>query len=288
MCTRQIFTDILESRRMSIFRIDYEDGISAFTRNGHKRLPRGIAMNEWMNECMHKGWGILMRPSMIYYASPFLYNSFSTVHFEWKVGLCLWGIMVITWFHKKLAQLTNSLNKVWPHKHIGCVWVIHLFPGTVHKWSHLSIPVWKYVISGDCPVNSPTTHLNWSLFNFYRSIVLLAGDPSVSPFACWSPVMDSHCFLWFLFVQSVATFLATPVEMPQAGLGPVNGCSDPVLAGWFAISLSKIPSWLGTHISWTLLCLASCMRDWWQSQTSFEMTWCLPSPLIAAWLSDRI
>jgi hypothetical protein len=31
-----------------------------------------------------------------------------------------------------------------------------------------------------------------------------------------------------------------------------------------------------------------CVRDWWQSQTSFEVIWCLPSALIAAWLSDRI
>jgi hypothetical protein len=36
------------------------------------------------------------------------------------------------------------------------------------------------------------------------------------------------------------------------------------------------------------LCVASCMRDWWQSQTSFEVIWCLPSALTAAWLSDRI
>jgi hypothetical protein len=68
----------------------------------------------------------------------------------------------------------------------------------------------------------------------------------------------------------------------------VNGCSDPVLASWPAVSLPSIPSWPGTHISWTLLCSASCMRDRWQSQTSSEVIWCLLSALIAAWLSDRI
>jgi hypothetical protein len=29
-----------------------------------------------------------------------------------------------------------------------------------------------------CPVNSPTTHLNWSLFNVNRFFILLAEDPS--------------------------------------------------------------------------------------------------------------
>jgi hypothetical protein len=43
-----------------------------------------------------------------------------------------------------------------------------------------------------CPVNSPTIHLNWYLFNFNRSFVLLAEGPHVSPFACLSPVVDSH------------------------------------------------------------------------------------------------
>jgi hypothetical protein len=43
-----------------------------------------------------------------------------------------------------------------------------------------------------CPVNSPTIHLNWSLFNFNRSFVLLAEGPDMSPFACSSPVVDSH------------------------------------------------------------------------------------------------
>jgi hypothetical protein len=37
----------------------------------------------------------------------------------------------------------------------------------------------------------------------------------------------------------------------------VNGCSGPVLARWSAVSLRAIPSWPDTHISWTLLCLAS-------------------------------
>jgi hypothetical protein len=47
-----------------------------------------------------------------------------------------------------------------------------------------------------CPVNSPTTHLNWSLFNFNRSFILFAEGS-----ACLSPIMDNQCFLWFPFFQ---------------------------------------------------------------------------------------
>jgi hypothetical protein len=49
-----------------------------------------------------------------------------------------------------------------------------------------------------CPVNSPTTLPNWPLFNFNSSFVLVAESPSISPFAYFSPVIDSQCFLWFL------------------------------------------------------------------------------------------
>jgi hypothetical protein len=45
----------------------------------------------------------------------------------------------------------------------------------------------------------------------------------------------------------------------------MNGHSDPSFASWSAVSLPSIPSWPGTHISWTLLCSASFARDWWQS-----------------------
>jgi hypothetical protein len=31
----------------------------------------------------------------------------------------------------------------------------------------------------------------------------------------------------------------------------MNRCSDPVLASWSAVSLPTMPSWPGTHISWT-------------------------------------
>jgi hypothetical protein len=36
-----------------------------------------------------------------------------------------------------------------------------------------------------------------------------------------SPVVDSQYFLCFLSVQSLTAFLATPIDMPQAGSGPI-------------------------------------------------------------------
>jgi hypothetical protein len=51
----------------------------------------------------------------------------------------------------------------------------------------------------------------------------------MSPFASLSPVKDSQYFLWFIVFQSLIAFLATPIEMPQAGSGPMNRYSDPVL-----------------------------------------------------------
>jgi hypothetical protein len=107
--------------------------------------------------------------------------------------------------------------------------------------------IWQY------PVHYPTTQLNWCLLNFNRSFIILAEALIVSPFACLSPVMDSQCFLWFLFVQSPTAWMATPIVVPQAGSGPRNECSGHVLASWSAISLSTVSSWPGTHISWTLM-----------------------------------
>jgi hypothetical protein len=54
-------------------------------------------------------------------------------------------------------------------------------------------------------------------------------------FACLSPVKDLQYFLWFTIVQSLIAFLATPMEMPQGGSGPINGCSAPILANWSAV-----------------------------------------------------
>jgi hypothetical protein len=39
----------------------------------------------------------------------------------------------------------------------------------------------RYPFRWQCPVKSPIIHLNWSLFNFNRSFVLLAEGPGISP-----------------------------------------------------------------------------------------------------------
>jgi hypothetical protein len=41
----------------------------------------------------------------------------------------------------------------------------------------------------------------------------------MNPFACLSPVKDLQYFLCLVIVQSLIAFLATPMEMPQAGSG---------------------------------------------------------------------
>jgi hypothetical protein len=110
-----------------------------------------------------------------------------------------------------------------------------------------------------CPVSSPITHLNWSLCN--RSFVLLAEGPCMSPFASRSPVVDSQYSLYFLLVQSLTAFLATPTEIPQTGSGPMNGRSDPVLANWSAVSFPTMPSCPGTHISYDYIKIGLCTAE---------------------------
>jgi hypothetical protein len=64
----------------------------------------------------------------------------------------------------------------------------------------------------------------------------------MSEVAFLSPRKDSQCFLLSLTVQSLVAFLATPLEMPQAGSGPMNGRSAPSLAKRSAISFPSVPS----------------------------------------------
>jgi hypothetical protein len=39
---------------------------------------------------------------------PLLINPLLILHFEWSVGLYLRGVIIVTWLHKKLAQVTKS------------------------------------------------------------------------------------------------------------------------------------------------------------------------------------
>jgi hypothetical protein len=141
--------------------------------------------------------------------------------------------------------------------------------------SQVGSPVSPSLKRCQCPVSNPTTHLSWSLFSFNRSFVHLAEGPDINPFACLSPVVDSQYFLWFQFVQSLTTFLAAPIEMPQAGSGPMNGFSDPVLASWSADQLNSVT------FSQLYEALVAVPNQFWSDLV-------LPSALIAAWLSDRM
>jgi hypothetical protein len=83
------------------------------------------------------------------------------------------------------------------------------------------------------------------------------------------------------------SFLAIP-EMPHAGSGTIKGHSDPNLANCSAASLPSTHLWPGTHISWALLHAPSFTRDWWQSQTSFELIRQLSGALTTTQLSKRV
>jgi hypothetical protein len=61
----------------------------------------------------------------------------------------------------------------------------------IHSMSSVNPILKRCPFRWQCPVSSPTTQLNWSLFNFNRSFVLLAEGPDISPFACcWFPTLE--------------------------------------------------------------------------------------------------
>jgi hypothetical protein len=129
-----------------------------------------------------------------------------------------------------------------------------------------------------CPVDSPVSILSWYLLKLSSSPALLAEGLLRKSLACLCPWMDCQYSVCFLFVHPLITSLAILVDMPRAGSGPINGHEEPYLASWSAISFPSIPICPGTYISWTLLCSASLIRDWWQSQTNLELIWKLLTP----------
>jgi hypothetical protein len=128
-----------------------------------------------MYVCMYDGWakryGLCTATFKDPICFPFLINLLLILHLEWSVGLCLWGrhsSHLVLW---KTSPGDEILNKLWPHNHIGYVCLIRLLLGTFRKWGWSVSPSLK---RWQCPVKSPTTHLNCSLFNFNTSFVLLA------------------------------------------------------------------------------------------------------------------
>jgi hypothetical protein len=144
----------------------------------------------------------------------------------------------------------------------------HLFLGTFRTEDCLSIPFWKGAPFGDSVllVVLPPV-ITGSCFNlavscfFWQSVLVWAPLPIL--------VLLRNPSVFYGLSLSLIAFLVTPTEMLQGGSGPTNGHSDSNFASWS----TTMPLWLGIHISWTLLCLLSSMRDWWQSQTSFELIW---------------
>jgi hypothetical protein len=146
-----------------------------------------------------KGWPIKSSPCTMTFNDllcfPFLINPLLIPHFEWSVGLCILGhhsSHLVPW---KTGQGYEILHELQPPSHAGYVWLICLL-GTFRKWDHKSTPIWKGALLGD---SSPTTHLSWSLFKFsnVNSFFILLGEgPSISPFSCVSPVMDTQCFFY--------------------------------------------------------------------------------------------
>jgi hypothetical protein len=102
-------------------------------------------LNEWINECVrvgHSNLALAPRPSLIYCAS-LLINPLLILCFGWNVGHYLWGRHNSHLFPRSTGPGDEILNTLWPHNHIGYVWLIQPLLGTFHKWDHLSIPVWK-------------------------------------------------------------------------------------------------------------------------------------------------
>jgi hypothetical protein len=112
------------------------------------------------------------------------------------------------------------LDKLGPHIHTGYVWLFRFLPDTCHKWDCYLVSVWRGVHSGDSVLQVVLSPIAAGFYS--ASTVLLAEGPFMNLFACLSPVKDHQYFLWFTIVQSLIAFLATPMEMPQAGSGPIS------------------------------------------------------------------
>jgi hypothetical protein len=93
--------------------------------------------------------------------------------------LLMGAIIKVTWFHEELAQVTKS--------YMCCSFTITTCVADSSSYRHFSQMgssvnpnLERCPFRWQCPVNSPTIHLNWSLFNFNGSFVLLAEDPDIS------------------------------------------------------------------------------------------------------------
>jgi hypothetical protein len=239
--------------------------------------------------CVHtyvcKGW-VKIHPALAL-RSPrlmcflLLLIALSILNFWLSIGLSLWGChgtRLVPWNNDPGDEM---MGKLLPHNYIGYVWLILLFLCTFHKWNYLPIPVWKGILLGDSVlwvallpiVAGFCLVLTALLFCWQRDPIWVSlrvcvhlRNPSASYGLC--PVPDR--------------FLGNSQRVPQAG-----SSSDP----WppdLPFHCQQYPHELSPISVVLLLCSASCMRDWWLFQTSFQVIRGLHKTLIAASLSERI
>jgi hypothetical protein len=124
-----------------------------------------LTMREWgrwgnencqgkMNEWMHKGWTLIIKPlhcnlqwSIV--LPSFWLTLYNPTHWMKCRALFVGHRHIHLVPLKKIGPWDKILHKLQLHNHKGCVWLTHLFPGAVHKWGHLSVPVWKDVLLSD-------------------------------------------------------------------------------------------------------------------------------------------
>jgi hypothetical protein len=83
------------------------------------------------------------------YCFPSLFITLSVLNFWWSAGLSLWGhhgSHSVPWSNDPCGKI---LNKLLPHNHIGYVWLILLFLGTVCTLDCLPVTVQKGALLGD-------------------------------------------------------------------------------------------------------------------------------------------
>jgi hypothetical protein len=105
-------------------------------------------MNEWMNKGRPKSAHALRR-YLDLLCIPLCFTLPTALHFEWSVVSDLWGRRgshLVSWNNGPGDEI---LNKLWPHNHIGYVWLILLSLNTFRKWDYPLTPFWKGVLSGD-------------------------------------------------------------------------------------------------------------------------------------------
>jgi hypothetical protein len=130
-----------------------------------------------------------------------------------------------------------------------------------HRWGHLLVPVWIDVPSSDSVLLLILNNSHSVPIPAVISPGLLAADGCwKKPFTCFY-----RCGLPVFLVFSVHPVPYCPLSNPfwdaETGSDPTKVCAEPGLANCSEISFSLIRLCPGIHISCTLLCSTSFIRD---------------------------